>query len=85
MRIAIVGASGKTGTKLVREQADWERTIIRAPTLRESEPAGYRFCRLAEVTAAHSLSRQDYAACLLDSIGNPEHHGRTLTAITAGG
>jgi putative NADH-flavin reductase len=68
---------------LVKQQSDWEWTIIRAPTLRETPPVGYRFCQISEVTSAHSLSREDYAACLLDSLGNPEHHRRTLTVVSA--
>ena len=37
------------------------------------------------VTSAHVLSREDYAACMLDSLGNPEHHRRTLTVVAASG
>jgi len=70
---------------LVGEQADWEWTIMRAPTLRDTPPAGYRLCKISEVTSAHVLSRDDYAACMLDSLGNPEHHRRTLTVIPANG
>ena len=57
---------------------------MRAPTLREAAPVGYRFCQLSEVTSAHALSREGYAASLLDSIGDPEHHRRALTVIAAG-
>lgn len=70
---------------LVRRQPKWEWTIVRAPTLRETPPAGYRLCKIAEVTSAHILSREDYAACLLDCLGNPDHHGRALTVIPADG
>jgi putative NADH-flavin reductase len=70
---------------LVHQQPDWEWTIVRAPTLREKPPVGYKFCKISEVTSAHVLSREDYAACLLDSLGNPEHHRRTLTIIPANG
>jgi putative NADH-flavin reductase len=68
---------------LVRQQSDWEWTIVRAPTLRETPPQGYRFCMISEITAAHALSREDYAACLLDSLGKPEHHRRTLAVVPA--
>jgi len=66
---------------LIRQQPDWEWTIVRAPTLRDSPPTGYRFCSISEVTSAHALSREDYASCLLDSLGNPDHHRRTLTVL----
>ncbi len=68
---------------LVREQPDWDWTIVRAPTLKDVPPAGYRLCTISEVTSAHVLSREDYAACLLDSLRNPEHYGRTLTVVPA--
>jgi hypothetical protein len=55
--------------------------IVRAPTLRETPPVGYRFCKTSEVTSAHVLSREDYAACLLDSLGYPGHHRRTLAVV----
>jgi putative NADH-flavin reductase len=70
---------------LVSRQSDWDWTIMRAPSLRETPPVGYRLCDISEVTSAHVLSREDYAACLLDSLGNPEHHRRTLTVVAAGG
>ena len=38
-----------------------------------------------EVTSKHVLSRADYAACLLDSLGNRDHHRRTLTVIPTDG
>jgi nucleoside-diphosphate-sugar epimerase len=59
---------------LVREQPDWEWTIVRAPTLHENPPLGYEFCKISEVTSAHALSREDYATCLLDSLQNSDHH-----------
>lgn len=68
---------------LIRQQSDWEWTIVRAPTLREIPPVGYRLCEISEITSAHSLSREDYAACLLDSLQNPEHHRRTMTVVPA--
>ena len=70
---------------MISQQPDWEWTIVRAPTLRETPPVGYRFCKISEVTSAHVLSREDYAACLLDSLGNPEHHRRILAVVPADG
>ena len=70
---------------MIRQHLDWEWTIVRAPTLRDVPPVGYRFCEISEVTSAHALSRQDYAACLLDCLGNSEHHRRTLTVVPADG
>jgi len=69
----------------VAQQSDWAWTIVRAPTLRTAPSVGYRFCKLSEVTAKHVLTRGDYAACMLDSLENPEHHRRTLTAVPADG
>ncbi len=68
---------------IIHQQSDWEWTIIRAPRLRETPAEGYRFCKISEVTAAHALSREDYAACMLDSLGESEHHRRTLTVVPA--
>lgn len=72
-------------SRLVREQPDWEWTIVRAPTLADAPPAGYRLCAISDVTSAHVLSRADYAACLLDSLGNGERSRRTLTVVPADG
>lgn len=72
-------------SEMVRQQVDWQWTIVRAPSLRQKDPTGYRFCDISEVTTAHVLSRQDYAACLLDSLGNPDHHRRILTVVGADG
>jgi putative NADH-flavin reductase len=66
---------------LVRRQAGWMWTILRAPTLRDAPRIGYRLSGISEVTSKHRLSRDDYAVALLDSIGNPEHHRRTLTVV----
>jgi putative NADH-flavin reductase len=68
----------------VKAQPEWEWTIIRAPTLRDTPAVGYRFCKLDDITAAHALSRQDYAACLLDSIGMADHYRRSLAVVAAG-
>jgi putative NADH-flavin reductase len=70
---------------LVSQQEDWEWTIMRAPTLVESPPKGYKLRKISEVTGAHKLSRDDYAACMLDSLGNPEHYRRTLTVVPGDG
>jgi putative NADH-flavin reductase len=70
---------------LVRQQPDWDWTIMRAPTLTEEPGVGYRLCEINEITAKHSLSREDYAACMLDSLENPEHYRRTLTVVSAEG
>jgi putative NADH-flavin reductase len=68
---------------LVKQQAAWEWTIVRAPTLREKAKQGYKMCRISEVTSAHVLSREDYATCLLDSLGNPDHYRHTLAVVPA--
>ncbi len=68
---------------LVAQQPDWAWTIVRAPALRDTPPVGYRLCGIAEITAADRLSRDDYAACLLDSLSRPEHHRRTLAVTSA--
>ena len=67
---------------LVHEQPDWDWTIVRAPTLRETPAVGYRFCEIDEVTSKHFLSREDYAACLLDSLDKTDHHQRILTVVS---
>lgn len=70
-------------SKLIRQQPGWEWTIMRAPILHEKPLAGYRFCRISEVTAADSLSREDYASCMLDSIKDTAHHRQTLMVVSA--
>ncbi|UCF99559.1 MAG: SDR family oxidoreductase [Spirochaetaceae bacterium] len=70
---------------MLRQQPDWNWTIVRAPTLTEEPGAGYRLCEINEVTAKHAVSREDYAACMLDSLENPEHYRRTLTVVPAEG
>ena len=55
---------------------------MRAPTLTEKPSVGYRFCRISEVNSKHDLPREDYAACLLDSLTEPEHRRRTLTVVS---
>jgi len=70
---------------MVKAHSPWEWTIVRAPTLVDGPPRGYRLCRVSEITGAHRLPREDYAACLLDSLGNPRHHRRLLAVAPAGG
>jgi putative NADH-flavin reductase len=70
---------------MIHQQSDLEWTIIRAPTLSEKPATGYRFCRISEITSSHVLSREDYATCLLDSLGNSEHQRRTLAVMPADG
>jgi len=70
---------------MIRQLSEWQWTIVRAPRLRDTPPIGYRFCKISEVTSAHALSRQDYAACLLDCLENPESYRRTLAVVPAGG
>jgi putative NADH-flavin reductase len=70
---------------LVKQQPDWDWTIVRAPTLNEKPGVGYRLCKIGEVTGKHALSREDYAACMLDSLENTEHHRRALTVVPAAG
>lgn len=72
-------------SKIIRQQSHWEWTIVRAPTLSEAQPVGYRLCKISEITSAHTLSREDYAASLLDSLGNPTHHQRTLAVVPSHG
>lgn len=73
----------RKATGLIRQQFDWDWTIVRAPTLTELPPFGYRFCGISEVTSKEVLSREDYASCLLDSLNKPEYHRRTLTVVSA--
>ena len=68
---------------LIRQQPDWDWTIVRAPTLQDKSPAGYRFTELSAVTSAHSLSREDYAACLLDILDDATFYRQTLTVVPA--
>jgi putative NADH-flavin reductase len=69
-------------SELIRQQSDWEWTTVRATTLREIPPVGYRLCEISEITSAHSLSREDYAGCLLDSLQKTEHHRRVLAVVS---
>lgn len=75
----------RKATVLIKQQPDWEWTIVRAPRLSDASPVGYRLCDISEIDAKHALSREDYAACLLDSLQNPEHRRRTLAVVSAGG
>jgi putative NADH-flavin reductase len=73
----------RRASALVKQQAAWEWTIVRAPTLTDGPPVGYRFCRLSEITSRYALSRKDYAACLLDVLPQPEYSRRMLTVASA--
>ena len=66
---------------LITRQTDWEWTIVRAPTLTETPPTGYRLGKISDINGRHALSREDYAACLLDSLDNPRHHRCTLAVM----
>jgi putative NADH-flavin reductase len=72
---------------MVKAQAGWNWTIIRAPTLvdaRIGDPGEeYRLGRIDEVTARHKLSRQAYANSLLDSVANADHYKRMLAVLPA--
>jgi putative NADH-flavin reductase len=65
------------------QQLDWDWTIIRAPTLIDAAPAGYRLGALDAVRDADRLPRADYAACLIDSVAEPGHRRRLLTVLPA--
>jgi putative NADH-flavin reductase len=71
-------------SEMVRKQTDWEWTIVRAPTLRDGPAVGYRLCEIGELTSSDTLSREDFAACLLDSLSGTDRARRTLTAVTSG-
>lgn len=73
----------RRASALIKRQAQWEWSIVRAPALTDGPPAGYRFCRLSDITAKHELSRKDYAACLLDTLQDPKHCRRTLAVVPA--
>ena len=75
----------RRASELIAAQPGWDWTIFRAPTLRDKPAEGYRLCDISDVTGKHALSRADYAACMLDSLTNPEHHGRTLTVVPSVG
>jgi putative NADH-flavin reductase len=75
----------RKASALIKRQASWEWTIVRAPTLTDAPPVGYRFCRLSEITSKHVLSRKDYAVCLLDVLEQPEYCRRTLTVVSGDG
>jgi hypothetical protein len=65
------------------QQLDWDWTIIRAPTLIDAAPAGYRLGALDAVRGADRLSRLDYAACLVDAAAETGHYRRLLTVLPA--
>lgn len=67
---------------LIKQNNEWNWTIIRAPTLHDKPVKGYQFCKISDISMKDSLSREDYASCLLDSIGNTNHYKRILTIIS---
>lgn len=73
----------RRATASIKRQPDWDWTIVRAPTLTDSSAVGYRFCGISEVTSKHVLSREDYAACLLDCLAKPAYCRRMLTVVSA--
>lgn len=66
---------------MVRRQTHWEWNIVRAPTLVDAEPVGYRFCDLSKITSKHTLPRKDYAAALIDTLENARFPRRALTVM----
>jgi putative NADH-flavin reductase len=68
---------------MIRELSDWEWTIVRAPTLRETQATGYSLCEISEVTSKHFLSREDYAVCMVDSLSKSDHYRRILTVVSS--
>jgi len=75
----------RKASALIKRQASWEWTFVRAPTLTDAPPSGYEFCRLSDITSKHTLSRKDYAACLLDVLQQPEYSRQMLTVMSADG
>jgi putative NADH-flavin reductase len=73
----------RKASALIKRQAEWQWTIVRAPALTDGKPEGYRLGSLSDITSKHGLSRRDYAACLLDVLQQPEHFRRTLTVTSA--
>jgi len=73
----------RSASRQIQQQRDWDWTIVRAPTLIDAAPSGYRLGALDAVRSADRLSRADYAACLIDSVAEPGHHRRLLTVLPA--
>jgi putative NADH-flavin reductase len=70
-------------SELVRGQPGRAGTIVRAHTLHDEPPVGYRLCGLSEISGSHALSRDDYAACMLDVLEDAATYGRLLTVVRA--
>ena len=66
----------------IKKNKEWNWTIIRVPTLHDKPLRGYQFCKVSDISIKHSLSREDYASCLLDSIENSNHFKRIFTIIS---
>lgn len=75
----------RRASAMIKLQRQWAWTIVRAPTLTDGPPVGYRLCGLSEVTSKHVLSRKDYAACLLHVLQQQNYCQRTLTVLSAEG
>lgn len=71
----------RNASAAIKQQTDWDWTIVRAPTLSDAPPTGYRFCKLSEITSKHVLARKDYAACLLDVLERSGYARRMLTVM----
>ncbi len=117
MKLAIIGAAGKTGictTRLALELGFEVAAVCREPSaarlIEYADHTGFELVTAPVVSdeamltealegcdavvailisasklKSSSLTREDYAACMLDSLGNPEHHRRTLTVVGDGG
>lgn len=73
----------RDASRQIQQHDDWDWTIIRAPTLIDAAPIGYRLDTLDAVSSRDQLPRTDYADCLLDAIAEPRHHQRLLTVRPA--
>lgn len=69
-------------SELIKKQSQWRWTILRAPTLTMDSAKGYRVCELSEITSADTLSRDDYASLLLDTIDSVEYHNKILSVTS---
>lgn len=73
----------RDASRQIQQHDDWDWTIVRAPTLIDAAPVGYRLDALDAVRGRDQLSRADYAACLLDAITEPRHYQCLLTVRPA--
>ena len=42
-------------------------------------------CEINDVATRHALNREDYAACPLGLLEDPQHYRRSLTVVPAAG